>query len=139
MNSSGNSDDYIASELNRLNGEREKLYRQRNEIDDKLTGVEREVGAIEAYRNAKNGTMITSVGRGIQVGYHPHQRRRRSSRREALLNLIKQNPEGMRRGDILEKMGLKGDKSGEMSVSNALTAMVKKKQVSREGGKYKAV
>ena len=34
-------------------------------------------------------------------------------------------------------MGLKGDKSGEMSVSNALTALTKSNQVHREGGKYR--
>jgi hypothetical protein len=35
-------------------------------------------------------------------------------------------------------MGLKGDKSSEMSVSNALTALTKRNQVSRIGGKYRA-
>jgi hypothetical protein len=35
-------------------------------------------------------------------------------------------------------MGLKGDKAGEMSVSNALTALTKNNQVRREGGKYRA-
>ena len=40
------------------------------------------------------------------------------------------------RGEILERMGLKGDKSGEMSVSNALTALAKGNQVRREGGRY---
>jgi hypothetical protein len=35
-------------------------------------------------------------------------------------------------------MGLKGDKAGEMSVSNALTALAKGNQVRREGGKYYA-
>jgi hypothetical protein len=40
---------------------------------------------------------------------------------------------------VLEQMGLKGDKSGEMSVSNALTALTKSNQVHREGGKYRAM
>ncbi len=43
---------------------------------------------------------------------------------------------GLTRGQILEKMGLKGDKAGEMSVSNALTALTKSQQVSRRDGKY---
>ena len=34
-------------------------------------------------------------------------------------------------------MGLKGDKAGEMSVSNALTALTKSNQVSRHEGKYR--
>jgi hypothetical protein len=37
-----------------------------------------------------------------------------------------------------ERMGLKGDKSGEMSVSNALTALTKANQVARRDGRYVA-
>src|SRR6476661_7579032 len=44
---------------------------------------------------------------------------RSGSRREQLISLIRSSSEGLARGEILEKMGLKGDKSGEMSVSNA--------------------
>jgi hypothetical protein len=46
------------------------------------------------------------------------------------------NPDGLTRGEILEKMGLKGDKSGEMSISNALTALTKANQIFRRDGKY---
>jgi hypothetical protein len=63
---------------------------------------------------------------------------RRGSRRDALLRLIRENPASLSRGEILERMGLKGNKSGEMSVSNALTALTKANQVSREGGKYRS-
>ena len=64
-------------------------------------------------------------------------RARRGSRREALLELLRQS-DGLSRGEILERMGLKGDKSGAMSVSNALTALTKSNQVHREGRKYRA-
>jgi hypothetical protein len=33
-------------------------------------------------------------------------------------------------------MGLKGDKAGEMSISNALTAVTKANQVTRRDGRY---
>src|SRR6266851_3409847 len=59
------------------------------------------------------------------------------SRREGLLALIRENPSGLTRGEILERMGLKGNKSGEMSISNALTALTKGNQVSRQDGKYR--
>jgi hypothetical protein len=50
-----------------------------------------------------------------------------------------QEGEGLTRGEILEKMGLKGNKSGEMSVSNSLTALTKSNQVRRgENRKYVA-
>jgi len=62
---------------------------------------------------------------------------RRGSRREALLEIIRQS-DGLSRGEILERMGLKGDKSGEMSVSNALSALTKSNQLRREEGKYRA-
>jgi hypothetical protein len=52
-----------------------------------------------------------------------------------LLELIRQS-DGLSRGEILERMSLKGDKSGEMSVSNALTALAKRNHVRREGGRY---
>jgi len=60
---------------------------------------------------------------------------RRGSKRDALLQVIRSSG-GLSRGEILDKMGLKGDKSGEMSVSNALTALTKSHQVERRDGKY---
>ena len=51
------------------------------------------------------------------------------------MDVIKANPEGLTRGELLEVMGLKGDKSGEMSVSNALTALTKGKQLARNNEK----
>jgi hypothetical protein len=38
--------------------------------------------------------------------------------------------------EVFQRMGLKGDKSAEKSVSNALTALTKSNQVSRREGKY---
>jgi hypothetical protein len=52
------------------------------------------------------------------------------------LQTIRENPNGLKRGEILERMGLKGDKAGEMSVSNALTALTESNRVSRHEGKY---
>ncbi len=70
----------------------------------------------------------------------PTRRKRsghRGSRREELLRIINQS-HGLSRGEILDKMGLKGNKTGEMSVSNALTALTKSKQVTRRDRKYVA-
>jgi len=62
---------------------------------------------------------------------------RRGSKRDELLTVIRQG-NGLTRGEILERMGLKGNKAGEMSVSNALTALAKANQVSRRDRKYVA-
>ncbi|MGE3284378.1 MAG: hypothetical protein AB7O13_25950 [Alphaproteobacteria bacterium] len=127
----GNFAEYITRERDRLHAEREQIFSQQEELQRKLDAVNREFAAIEAYETAKTG----KAARPALAGRQP--RARRGSRREALLELIRQS-DGISRGEILERMGLKGDKSGEMSVSNALTALTKRSQVRREDGKYRA-
>jgi len=121
--------DYIARERERLSREREEISNQRRELDNRLAAIDRESQALDAYQTAKTGK--PDGGRRTQTQH----RVPRGSRREELLNLIGDG-NGLSRGDILERMGLKGDKAGEMSVSNALNALTKRNQVRREGGKY---
>jgi hypothetical protein len=126
--------DVMKQERERLQRDREAIYNQQRELENKLKDINREFAAIEAYEAAKTG----KAAAGQQRGTRGRRQARRGSRREALLQLIGQNPDGLSRGEILERMGLKGDKSGEMSVSNALTALTKSNQVSRSGGKYRS-
>jgi hypothetical protein len=121
--------DYIARERERLSREREEIASQRRELDNRFAAIDREFQALDAYQAAKTGK--PSGARRAQS----QRQGRRGSRREELLNLIRDG-NGLSRGDILERMGLKGDKSGEMSVSNALSIMSKSNQIRREGGKY---
>jgi hypothetical protein len=125
----GNFAEYIGRERDRLRAEREQIFSQQEELTRKLDAVNREYAAIEAYETAKTGKNARQAPAGRQP------RVRRGSRREGLLELIRES-NGLSRGDILERMSLKGDKAGEMSVSNALTALAKSNQVRREGGKY---
>lgn len=127
--------EFIQQERERLNREREDVLRQHQELDNKLAEIGRELEAIEAYEAVKTGRAITSSRRQAGSGRSRSQAPR-GSRREALLQLIRENPNGLRRGEILERMGLKGDKAGEMSISNALTALTKSNQVSRQQGRY---
>jgi hypothetical protein len=127
--------DFMARERERLRAEREHIFNQQEELQRKLDEINREFAAIEAYESAKTGKAPRGGGAGGAGGGGRQQRVRRGSRREELLNLIREG-NGLSRGEILERMGLKGDKSGEMSVSNALTALTKRNQVRREGGKY---
>jgi hypothetical protein len=122
--------EFIARERDRLRSEREQIFGQQEELQRKLDAVNREFAAIEAYETAKTGKNTRQAPAGRQP------RARRGSRREALLELIRQS-DGLSRGEILEGMGLKGNKSGEMSVSNALSALIKSNQVHRDGGKYR--
>jgi hypothetical protein len=111
--------EFIAQERERLNREREDVHRQQRELEGKLDEIERELEAIAAYESAKTGKTRTgkaSAPRRGQARGRARSQAPRGSRREALLQTIRENPNGLKRGEILERMGLKGDKAGEMSV-----------------------
>jgi hypothetical protein len=126
--------DFMKRERERLQAERQQIFNRQEELQRKLDAINREFAAIDAYETARTGKAMRagSVAAGRQ------QRARRGSRHQELLDLIREG-EGLSRGEILERMGLKGDKSGEMSVSSALTALTKRNEVRREGGKYHRV
>src|SRR5690349_12066748 len=122
---------FVQRERARLHREREAIFTQQQELANKLAGLDRELAAIDAYEAAKSGKSASARAAGTRRG----RRARRGSKRDQLLQLIKDG-RGLTRGEILQKMGLKGNKSGEMSVSNALTALTKANQVTRREGKY---
>jgi hypothetical protein len=128
--------DFIARDRERLHAEREQIFNQQHELENKLAHINRELSAIDAYEAAKTGKAPAAVRQPRGARARPQVRR--GSRREALVQVIKDNPSGLTRGEILDRMGLKGDKSGEMSVSNALTALTKANQVIRRDGRYVA-
>lgn len=127
--------EFVARERERLHRERDAVFTQQQELEAKLAEINRELSAIDAYESAKSGKGSASLHRRRGLG--AAARGRRGSKREQLLELIRQHPEGLARKDILEQMGLKGDKSGEMSVSNTLTALTKANQVVRAEGRYR--
>jgi hypothetical protein len=132
----GSFADFITRDRARLHAEREQMVNQQHELQNKLADINRELAAIDAYEAAKTGKAPAAARQPRGVRARP--RARRGSRREALMQVIKDNPSGLTRGEILERMGLKGDKSGEMSVSNALTTLTKTNQVTRRDGRYVA-
>ena len=133
--SDANFSDFITRERDRLHAEREAVFTQQHELEQKLNAINNEMRAIDAYEAAKTGKAMPA--RGGNSGGGRQQRARRGSKREQLLELIRGGG-GLSRAEILTKMGLKGDKSGEMSVSNALTALTKTSQIRRDSGKYHA-
>jgi hypothetical protein len=126
--------DFITRDRERLHAEREHIFNQQHELDGKLVDINRELAAIDAYEAAKTGKAPAAARQ--PRGPRARPQARRGSKREALMQVIKDNPSGLTRGEILERMGLKGDKSGEMSVSNALTALTKTNHVTRREGRY---
>jgi hypothetical protein len=119
--------DVMQRERERLNRERQEILHQQNELEGKLTEIDRELAAIAAYETAKTGKAVTPA---------QPPRPQEGSRRETLLQVISAEPSGLRRGEIFERLGLKGNKSAEKSVSNALTALTKNNLVFRREGKY---
>ncbi len=118
---------FVQRERTRLHSEREAIFTQRQELEKKLQDINRQLMAIEAYEAARSGkaapTRQNSIRRGPQAA-------RRGSKREEMLKIIREGG-ALTRGEILDRMGLKGNKSGEMAVSNALTALTKANQVRR--------
>ena len=55
---------------------------------------------------------------------------------QAVLQLLRQHPGGLTRHQILDKLGLKGNKSGEQSISIALSALTQSDKVSPRDRKY---
>jgi hypothetical protein len=138
--------DVMRRERERLDREREEILGQQKELANKLNDINRELAAIDAYEAAKTSKAAapTRQRRGSakseastrQSDAEIRPRAQRGSRREVLLQVIGREPNGLSRGEIFERMAIKGDKSAEKSVSNALTALTKSNQVSRREGKY---
>jgi hypothetical protein len=122
---------YVQGEKERLSREREDALNRKRQADEAIAKIDREFRAINAYETAKRGDTSTRGTRTRRASSG-----RRGGKREEIIGLINENPAGLTRGDILERMGLKGNKSGEMSVSNALTALSKASKLARREGKY---
>lgn len=137
--------DVMQRERERLNREREEILDQQKELENKLNEISRELAAIEAYEAAKTGKATTpsrkrrGPGKSNMPTRQSGQNRARArvaGRRAALLQVIGGEPNGLSRGQIFERMAIKGDKTAEKSVSNALTALTKNNHISRRDGKY---
>ncbi len=138
--------DFVQQERERLDREREEILKQQRELENKLAEITRELAAINAYEAVKTGKATPptrqprGAGRGgvstTQSSAEPRTRPPSGTRRDALVQVIGDHPNGLSRGEIFERMGLKGNKSAEKSVSNALTALTKSNRVARREGKY---
>ena len=100
--------------------------------DEALTKAKEAIAALNElgfnYRLVEGTAAAKPTGTG----------RRRSGIRAEVLDALKASPQGMPRAMLLEEMGVKGDKSGEQSVSNALSALKKSGEITNDEGVYKA-
>ena len=113
-----------------VEAERERLKSKRSEITDKIKALEKELVGIDREAEAVNAYYAAKTGKRVSSG----QRAPRGSRRKDILEFVKNG--GMGRADILEALGVRGDKSGEQSVSNALSSMKKSGALAVDDGKY---
>jgi hypothetical protein len=125
---------FVQRERDRLRAKREALVAQQQELEKEIALIDREMSAVDAYEAAKTGKAPRQTRKGTRRSAGAGSGRR-GSKRDELIKLIT-GSKGLTRGEILDKMGLKGNKAGEMSVSNALTALTKSKQVARKDRKY---
>lgn len=122
---------FMKRERKRLHKARDKAVQKKAQIDQELETTERELTAIDAYEKAKGGKPERAPKRASR-----RARGRRGEKRQAVLDIVRQNPDGLTRGEILSLMGVKGDRSGEQSVSNALSALTKQNELGKREGKY---
>lgn len=124
----------IDKERERLTKAREDAQSRKAEIDTELSEIDKELAALDAYQAVKDGkapaTTTTRKPRAQSTGT------RRGGIREKVLDLIKTTTDGLNRADILDKLGMKGEKSAEQSVSNALSALKRTSKVGQKNGKY---
>ena len=118
-------EEMVLQERNRLTAQITDIEIRQRALQEEMALVKRELSALDAYETAKAGKTKSTRGR-------------RASRQDGILQLLRGNADGMTRGGILEGLGLKGNKSGEQSISNALNNMKKAGTIAVRDGKYVA-
>jgi len=126
---------FIKKERARLDKARKEALANKAAVDREVASLERELAALAAYQQAKAAPVRRAAAKR---GPSKATRRpgRRGEKRQAVLDLIQKNPVGLSRGEILNHMGVKGNRSAEQSVSNALSALKKSARVNSRQGKY---
>jgi hypothetical protein len=117
-------------EQERLNKLIADLDEKRAALDKEEEGIRQQLVAIDAYVNALAGKPTRSRKTTTRAP-------RRTGLKDQVLAILTSSPEGMKRADILESMGAKGDKSLENSISNTLNLLKKDTKLTLKDGVYK--
>ena len=143
---------YVAQEKKRLTQQRKDAEKRVSSLESELQAlvaelknIDNEMEAIQAYETAKASVPAPARRRapkadaGARAPVKPTRRRRKASRRAEIVAAIASFGEaGAGRAEIIETLNVKGDKSAEQSVSNALAALKKAGEVGHQDGKYVA-
>ncbi len=122
---------YIASERERLTKEREEARAEIEAAQEKLAAIDTEMRAIAAYEAAKKGKPATAT-----EGEKKPRKPRETGKRQEVFKLVEEYPDGVSVGELRDKLGIKGDKAGEQSLSNALSALKRSGQITLVDGRY---
>lgn len=119
---------HMAAERERIAKLKAELNAKIAEIRSQIEDLDIELHAISAYERAKAGKAAPA-----STGTRPA----RGTKRSAVLTILTHSP-GLTRGELIDRMGIKGQKSEEQALSNMLANMKKSGAVAAEGGKYTA-
>src|SRR5258708_36176672 len=108
------------AERERLTKERGNIETKIDELQSQLSEIDHKLVAIEAYEKALNGKVPATAMPGRRQGA---KKAGRGEKQAQVLKLVEAAAEGAVRGELIAKLGVKGDKAGEQSVSNALNAL----------------
>lgn len=119
----------IMQERDRLSKEEEAITKQIADLQAKLSEIATERKALDAYQAAKEGKPARQAR--ARTARAP-----RGKKRDQLVALIRDNP-NLTRGELIDKLGIRGDKSAEGSLSNALAGLKKAGTITAVDGKYR--
>lgn len=115
--------------------EREKLSEIATGLRSQLDIIEREIAGLNAYEAAKAGKATKPKAKPKT---HKGQRApRQGSKRADTLAFVQRNGPSSR-SEIINAIGIKGNRSSEMAISNVCTALIKNGELVRHNGKYVA-
>jgi hypothetical protein len=126
----------VAAERERLTKERSGIESKMGELQSQLAEVDHKLSALDAYEKALNGKL---PGKAMPKRRQNGMRAGRGEKQAQVLKLIEAATEGVVRGDLIAKLGVKGNKAGEQSVSNALNALKKSGKIDSTDGKWLVV
>ena len=117
----------VARERQRLEEASRNVQERRQKLDEELAAIDNELAAIAAYEVTRQGKA------GGKAARKP-----RGDRRRKVVELIENTAAGLTRGEIIEALELRGNKSGEQSISNALSALKNANTIGVRDGRYVA-
>ena len=126
----------VAAERGRRTKERDDIEAKMGELQSKLAEVDLKLAALNAYEKVLAGKLPVKATPRQRQGA---KRVGRGEKQAQVLKLVEAAAEGLVRGDLIAKIGVKGNKSGEQSVSNALNALKKAGTIDSTDGKWHVV